>query len=136
MKKLILSALLFCSTFFFSQKNQSYAVISYSSICCGTPTSKPVMDYLKQFEDSNRLNTFEVITQTGLGKEGEHNFYIGIDALDKGQKSKFFKGLQSVIDSQNKNRRKNSDGFVGFDPKVTVHKADLTKFKNLIISKK
>jgi hypothetical protein len=114
----------------------SYVRISYGSICCGTPSTKPVTDYLKKFEKSNRLRGFEILKQGGLGREGEFDLYIGTDQLGKKQKTAFAKGLQSVINSQNKTRKQNSDGTVGFDPAVTVYKSDLTDIKNLTIYKK
>lgn len=122
--------------FFFSQKSMSYLQISYGSICCGTPSTKPVTDYLKKFEKSNRLKAFEVLKQGGLGREGEFNLYIGIDRLGKKKKSTFIKGLQSAIDSQNKKRKQDSDGTVNFDPAATVYKSDLSNIKNLTIYKK
>ncbi|MCT2562183.1 hypothetical protein [Chryseobacterium herbae] len=136
MKKIGLITFLFCSAFLFSQKNMNYVRISYGSICCGTPSTKPVTDYLKKFEKNNRLSTFEIFKQGGLGREGEFNLYIGTDKLGKKQKTAFAKGLQSVITSQNKTRKQDSDGTVDFDPAVTVYKSDLTDIKNLTIYKK
>lgn len=122
--------------FFFSQKSMSYLQISYGSICCGTPSTKPVTDYIKKFEKSNHLKAFEVLKQGGLGREGEFNLYIGIDRLGKKKKSTFIKGLQSAIASQNKKRKQDSDGTVNFDPAATVYKSDLSNIKNLTIYKK
>ncbi|SHF06793.1 hypothetical protein [Chryseobacterium sp. OV279] len=136
MKKIVLTTFLFCSAFLFSQKSMSYVRISYGSICCGTPSTKPVTDYLKKFEKSNQLRAFEVLHQGGMGREGEFNLYIGIDKLGKKQKTAFAKGLQSVITSQNKTRKQDRDGNVNFDPAVTVYKSDLTDIKNLTIYKK
>ncbi|MDP9961765.1 hypothetical protein [Chryseobacterium lathyri] len=136
MKKIVLATFLLCSAFFFSQKSMSYVRISYGSICCGTPSTKPVTDYLKKFEKSNKLRAFEILEQGGLGREGEFTLYIGTDKLNKKQKAAFTKGLQSVITSQNKTRIQNSDGTVDFDPAVTVHKSDLADIKNLTIYKK
>lgn len=136
MKKIAFITFFFCFAFFFSQKSMSYVRISYGSICCGTPSTKPVTDYLKKFEKSNQLRAFEILKQSGLGREGEFNLYIGTDKLGKKQKSVFTKGLQSVIALQNKNRKQESDGTVDFDPAVAVYKSDLTNIKNLTIYKK
>lgn len=136
MKKILLTIGMFCSAFFFSQKSMSYIQISYGSICCGTPSTKPVTDYLKKFEKSNQLKAFEVLRQGGLGREGEFNLYIGIDGLGKKQKTTFKKGLQSAIALQNKKRKQDSDGTVSFDSAVTLYKSDLTNIKNLTIYKK
>ncbi|WP_228432135.1 hypothetical protein [Chryseobacterium shigense] len=113
----------------------NYIQISYGSICCGTPSTKPVTDYLKKFEKSNRIKSFEVLRQGGLGREGEFNLYIGTDRLGKKQKTAFVKGLESAVALQNKNRKKDSDGTVSFDSSVIVGKSDLTKIKNLTIYK-
>lgn len=136
MKKIVLATFLFCSAFFFSQKSMNYVRISYGSICCGTPSTKPVTDYLKKFEKSNKLRAFEILEQGGLGREGEFTLYVGTDKLNKKQKAAFRKGLQSVITSQNRTRKQNSDGTVDFDPAVTVYKSDLADIKNLTIYKK
>lgn len=136
MKKILVTISLFCWVLFFSQKNTSYLQISYGSICCGTPSTIPVTDYLKKFEKSNRLKSFEVLKQGGLGREGEFNLYIGTDRLGKKQKTTFMKGLQSAIALQNKKRKQDSDGTVSFDSAVTVYKSDLTNIKNLTIYKK
>lgn len=136
MKKIVLATFLFFSAFFFSQKSMNYVRISYGSICCGTPSTKPVTDYLKKFEKSNKLRAFEILEQGGLGREGEFTLYVGTDKLNKKQKAAFKKGLESVITSQNKTRKQNSDGMVDFDPAVTVYKSDLADIKNLTIYKK
>jgi len=114
----------------------SYVRISYSSMCCGTPSTKPVTDYLKKFEKSNHLKAFEILKQGGLGREGEFDLYIGTDKLGKKQKTAFTKGLQSVVTLQNKTRKQNSDGTVDFNPSVTVYQSGLTDIKNLTIYKK
>lgn len=136
MKKLLFAISLLCFTFLFSQKSMSYVRISYSSMCCGTPSTKPVTDYLKKFEKSNHLKAFEILKQGGLGREGEFDLYIGTDKLGKKQKTAFTKGLQSVIALQNKTRKQKSDGTVDFNPSVTVYQSDLTDIKNLTIYKK
>lgn len=136
MKKILLIFSIFSFTFFFSQKNENYIQISYGSICCGTPSTDPVMDYLNQFQKKNKTQPFEIYRQSGLGREGEFNLYIGIDKLSKTQKSNFIKGLKAAVDSQNNSRRENSDGMVSFDETITVTKSDLNKARNLTIYKK
>jgi len=105
-------------------------------MCCGTPSTKPVTDYLKKFEKSNHLKAFKILKQGGLGREGEFDLYIGTDKLGKKQKTAFTKGLQSVVALQNKTRKQNSDGTVDFNPSVTVYQSDLKDIKNLTIYKK
>ncbi|MDH6254310.1 hypothetical protein M2347_004037 [Chryseobacterium sp. H1D6B] len=136
MKKLLSILGIFCFAFFFSQKNQNYLQIGYSSICCGTPSKDPVIKYLAQFQKKNKIKNLEILQQGGLGREGEFNLYIGIDALSKTQKGTFIKGLQSAIDAQNKTRQQNSDGLVNLDVSTMVTKADLANKKNVTIYKK
>ncbi|MBW7674858.1 hypothetical protein [Chryseobacterium chendengshani] len=136
MKKIIITATLFTFGVFFSQKNQNYLEISYSSICCGTPSTDPVINYLSQFQKKNKTKAFEILKQPGLGREGEFNLYIGIDKLSKTQKTNFMKGLKSAISSQNTKRNENSDGIVYFESSKTVTKSDLVSIKNLTVYKK
>ncbi|KXH84791.1 hypothetical protein [Chryseobacterium kwangjuense] len=136
MKKIICTVFLFSSVFFFSQKNQNYIQVSYSSICCGTPSTQPLMDYVKQFEKKNKLRPLEILRHSGLGREGEFNLYIGIDKLSKKKKTTFLKGLQFALSSQNEKRKKDRDGHVNLDSAETIHGSNLKDIKNLTIYKK
>jgi hypothetical protein len=136
MKKILLTIGLFSCTLFFAQKSESYLQIGYSSICCGTPSDKPVMDFVNQFQKKNKVKELEVYKQSGLGREGEYNLYIGMDKLSRTQKTNFVKGLRTAIDSQNNSRSKNRDGIVNFSENEMVKKADLTNARNLTIYKK
>ena len=135
MKNLILTLSIFCCTFVFAQKNENYIEIGYSSICCGTPSTDPVINYINQFQKKYKTKPFEILQQQGLGREGEFNLYISTSQLSQSQKSNFVKGLQSAISSQNIKRKENSDGTVNFQETQTVTKKDLAKIKNLIIYK-
>lgn len=135
MKNLILTLSIFCCTFVFAQKNDNYVEIGYASICCGTPSTDPVMNYVSQFQKKNKTKSFEILKQPGLGREGEFNLYISTSQLSQTQKTNFIKGLQSAISSQNTKRKENSDGMVNFQETKMVTKGDLAKIKNLIIYK-
>jgi len=135
MKNLILTLSIFCCTFVFAQKNENYIEIGYSSICCGTPSTDPVINYINQFQKKNKTKPFEILQHQGLGREGEFNLYISTSQLSQSQKTNFVKGLQSAISSQNIKRKENSDGTVNFQETQTVTKGDLAKIKNLIIYK-
>lgn len=136
MKKIILTFSIFCCTLFFAQKSENYVQISYNSICCGTPSTDPVMKFISQFQKKNKIKSIETFKQSGLGREGEFKLYVGIDQLSKKQKVSFIKGLQSAIELQNSTKQKNSDGNVGFDETDMVTKADLKNVQNLTIYKK
>jgi len=136
MKKIALLFGLLCCTLFFAQKSQNYVQVSYGSICCGTPSPDPVISYLEKFAKKNKKKSFEVYSQSGLGREGEFRLYIGIDSLTKKQRSSFIKGLEAVVDLQNNQRDKSRDGHVSFDDQKVVTKADLANSRNLTIYKK
>lgn len=134
MKKIFLSIAVFSCAFFFAQKSENYIEISYNSICCGTPSSTPVMNYISSFQ--GKKNTLEIYRQSRLGREGEYKLFIGIDALSKSKKAKFIEGLEATINSQNKYRNESSDGIVDFDSKIIVKKEKLNTLNNLTIYNK
>lgn len=134
MKKIILAIAVFSCAFFFAQKSENYIEISYNSICCGPPSSTPVMNYINSFQ--GKKNNIEVYRQSRLGREGEYKLFIGIDALSKSKKVKFIKGLEAAINSQNKSRNESSDGIVNFESQKIVKKEKLNTLNNLTIYKK
>ena len=113
--KILIIALVIIPTLSFSQTNKNYIVISYSSICCGTPFENPIIDYIIKFEKNNELNPFEMFVEYGLGKEGEHAFYIGTDNLNDKLKKSFLNGLKNTATNQNKKRIENSSGYVNVE---------------------
>ncbi|MNU35980.1 hypothetical protein D3C71_245880 [compost metagenome] len=134
MKKIFLTIAVFSCAFFFAQKSENYIEIGYNSICCGTPSSSPVMNYINSFQ--GKKNTLEIYRQSRLGREGEYKLFIGIDALSKSKKAKFIKGLEATINSQNKSRNENSDGIVDFNSRTIIKKEKLSTLNNLTIYKK
>ncbi|ROI00121.1 hypothetical protein [Chryseobacterium daecheongense] len=136
MKKIVLTLSVLCFSFFYSQKNQNYLEVSYGSICCGPPSDVPVMNYITQFQKKNKLKAFEIYEQSGLGREGEFSFYIGIDKLSKTQKSNFIKGLKAVVKAQNDKRNESRDGIVYFEESAPVTQSDLSKKTNITLYKK
>jgi len=135
MKKIFLIFGVFVSTLFFAQKSENFYEISYNSICCGPPSTAPVMNYIEGFQKKNKGKTVEVFRQSGLGREGEFKLFIGIDALSKSQKSKFLKGLEAAVNSQNSAKNQSSDGTVNFNSQP-VKKESLKQINNLTIYKK
>lgn len=135
MKKILLAIGLFSTVLFFAQKNENYLVVGYHSICCGTPSDKPVMDYITKFRAKNKIKNFEIYRQSGLGREGEFNLYIGTDKFSKTQKVQFVNGLKAAIDVQNRMKKPNRDGNVSFDETQLMKKADLSNARNLTLIK-
>lgn len=135
MKKIILTAALFCFTFFYSQKNQNYLQIGYASVCCGPPSEKPVISYLKEFKKKNQIKSLEILIQNGMGREGEFNVYVGTDYLSVNQKSRLIRGLMATVSNQNNRREQKSNGLVNFNSEITVKQQDINT-KNLTIYKK
>ncbi|MDR6528488.1 hypothetical protein [Chryseobacterium rhizosphaerae] len=135
MKKIILTAALFCFTFFYSQKNQNYLQIGYASVCCGPPSEKPVISYLKEFKKKNQIKSLEILIQSGMGREGEFNVYVGTDYLSVNQKSRLIRGLMATVSNQNNRREQKSNGLVNFNSEITVKQQDINT-KNLTIYKK
>nr|WP_314492383.1 hypothetical protein [uncultured Chryseobacterium sp.] len=136
MKKIILILLIISFTFLSAQKSESFLRLSYNSMCCGTPSTAPVMNYIETFQKNSKGKKIEIFRQSGLGREGEFALYIGIDALAKSKQGKFVKGLEATITSQNNSRNQNRDGTVFFSSTDVIKKKDLSQLKNLIIHKK
>ncbi|UCA61086.1 hypothetical protein KB553_06030 [Chryseobacterium rhizoplanae] len=136
MKKLLLAAALFYSTFFFSQKNQDYLRISYTSVCCGPASEKPIISYLKEFKRKNQIRSLEILIQRGLGREGEFELYVGIDFLTNNQRKRLVRGLTASVSNQNNNKKSQNIGNINFDPADIAHREDLINAKNLTIYKK
>ena len=135
MKKIILTAALSCFTFFYSQKNQNYLQIGYASVCCGPPSEKPVISYLKEFKKKNQIKSLEILIQSGMGREGEFNVYVGTDYLSVNQKSRLIRGLMATVSNQNNRREQKDNGLVNFNSEITVKQQDINT-KNLTIYKK
>ncbi len=135
MKKIIVTTALLAFTFFYSQKNQNYLEISYGSVCCGPPSDKPVISYLKEFKNKSRVKSLEVLLQKGRGREGEFTLYVGTDYLTKNQKNRLIRGLTATVSNQN-NKKTPNTGNVFFDSATVVSQSDLMDVKNLTIYKK
>lgn len=129
MKLFVILAFLINTNYAISQTNESYIMLGYTSICCGTPTKKQVINYIKNFETQNKLLPFEIFIENGLGKEGEFAFYIGTDNLINTKLlNLFMNGLKITATEQNKQRSKNGGGFVNVYEKL-IQKAILKSIK-------
>lgn len=136
MKKILVLTALLAFSFFYSQKNQNYLEISYGSVCCGPPSDKPVISFLKEFKNKSQIKSLEILIQKGMGREGEYTLYIGTDYLTKNQKKRLVRGLTATISNQNNNKKNQNTGTVFFDSATVVSQSDLKGIKNLTIYKK
>ncbi|MBO9690618.1 hypothetical protein [Chryseobacterium sp.] len=136
MKKILVFTALLAFGFFYSQKNQNYLEISYGSVCCGPPSDKPVISFLKEFKNKSQIKSLEILIQKGMGREGEYTLYIGTDYLTKNQKKRLVRGLTATISNQNNNKKNQNTGTVFFDSATVVSQSDLKDIKNLTIYKK
>lgn len=76
------------------------AIISFNSICCGTPSSNFLSSFLQDFCKKNKviLKAWHI---GGCGREGEFKIMISASKLKKSKKNKFKKALQNIIPAQN-----------------------------------
>ena len=118
MKKLVLTFGLFSSALFFGQKSAEFVQINYNSICCGTPSANPVINYIESFKKANKTQKVEVYKQSGLGREGEFRLYVGASCLPKAKRTKFWTGLVELMLTE------------------PVKKESLKEINNLILYKK
>lgn len=128
MRKLISIFFIFLFSLAFAQKNENYIRIDFSSICCGPPSEKPLVDFIEKFRQENKLKNFEIWQETGLGYEGEYALYIGIDQLKckKKKKEKFITGMKTLINTFTEKRNNNQDGHINFREEL-VKKEELIK---------
>lgn len=136
MKRIFLAIGIFSCVFFYAQKSNTFLYLDYNSMCCGTPSTDPVITYIETFQSKNKRKPIEVYRQSGLGREGEFKLFIGIDALSASKRKNFIKGLQETVILQNNKRNRNSDGTIFFTPTNSVSKENLNKLNNLTIYKK
>lgn len=84
-------------------------VLSFYSICCGTPNGGELIKYVGAFIEHHRVQNVKITAVTGLGKEGEHDFVIELPTITKIQKTVFIENLQRLAKMAPKN---SSDGGV------------------------
>ena len=80
-----------------AQKINSYpVVVSFLSMCCGVPDSKPVMELIKSFKKQNRIKRIAVDSIGPMGKEGEYYLAFRLKEMSKSQKIKFIQQLKKI----------------------------------------
>ncbi|WP_312079135.1 hypothetical protein [Chryseobacterium sp.] len=136
MKKILLIFGIFTSAIFFAQKSQNYYQIAYNSICCGPPSTAPVLNYIDAFQAKNKSKNIEIFRQSGLGREGEFKLFVGIECISKSKRKKFVSGLEAAVNQQNATKDNGSQGNVDFSSTETITKDALTKLPNLTANTK
>ena len=125
--KYILVLLLIINSINAQQKSDSFpktydAIISFNSICCGTPSSDFLSSFLKDFNKKNKvaLNAWHV---GGCGREGEFKIIISASKLKKIKKIKFKKALQNLIANQNNKNKtlKPSSGNINIEYNIPLN---------------
>jgi len=99
MKRILLSICLMAvfTTASTAQKINSYpVVVSFLSMCCGVPDSKPVMELIKSFKKQNRIKRIAVDSIGPMGKEGEYYLAFRLKEMSKSQKIKFIQQLKKI----------------------------------------
>ena len=86
------------------QKNNSSlkydAVISFNSICCGTPSADFLRIFCKEFSKKNKVD-LQIWQLGGCGREGEFKILVSLIKLKPAKKVKFERLLQKNISLQN-----------------------------------
>ena len=129
MKKLLLFSFPLLFAISFAQKNEKFVRIDFSSICCGPPSDQPLINYLEEFRQKNKLKDFEIWLETGLGDEGEYALYIGVDRLNPKKENTFISGIKSIVNDFESSRNINQDGNIRFHDDL-VKKDELSKKQN------
>lgn len=129
MKKLLLFSFPLLFAISFAQKNEKFVRIDFSSICCGPPSDQPLINYLEEFRQKNKLKDFEIWLETGLGDEGEYALYIGVDRLNPKKENTFISGIKSIVNDFESSRNINQDGNIRFHDDL-VKKDELIKKQN------
>lgn len=75
-------------------------VISFNSICCGTPSADFLRDFLNQYANKNKIAP-QAWLLGGCGREGEFKILLSLSKMKASKKVKFNKLLNELIPNQN-----------------------------------
>jgi hypothetical protein len=93
MKILIVLSFLLLSLNSFSQKTTYRVVVKFGSMCCGVPSSKPLLDYVAAFKKRNKIKKISCVSIGPMGREGEYDMAFTLKELKKTQAEIFVKEL-------------------------------------------
>lgn len=91
-------------------------VVSFGSICCGTPSDDFLKDFIKEFNCKNKV-TINAWQLGGCGREGEFKILFSLVKFKEAKKIKLIAALKKLIPEQNdKNKAANaSSGSISLD---------------------
>lgn len=69
---------------------------AFGSIGTGTPSDKPLLDFLACFKTCNKIKTMSAVRIGPLGKEGEYKLAFPLTELNKTQKKNFIAELKKI----------------------------------------
>ena len=75
-------------------------VISFNSICCGTPSSEFLRDFLNKYRKKNKIIP-DAWLLPGCGREGEFKILLSLSKLKKCKKIKLNQAIKDLIPAQN-----------------------------------
>ncbi len=80
-----------------AQKIYSYpVVVSFNSMCCGVPDSRPVMRLVSNFKKQYKIKRIAVDSIGPMGKEGEYYLAFRLKEMTNAQKIKFIQQLKKI----------------------------------------
>lgn len=105
----------------FAQKTCTYpVVVSFNSMCCGVPSSSPVIKLIKIFKKQYKIKQVAVDSIGPLGREGEYYLAFRLKEFSKAQKIKFIQQLKKTAAGMKE------QGFADVKENETINKADLS----------
>ena len=104
-----------------AQQTDTYPVIvSFNSMCCGVPSSEPVMKLIKSFKKQYKIKQVAVDSIGPMGREGEYYLAFRLKELSKAQKIKFIQQLKKTAETMKEK------GAAEIRENETINKADLS----------
>ena len=79
------------------QKDTYPVVVSFNSMCCGVPSSAPVMKLISNFKKQYKIKKVFVDSIGPMGREGEYYLAFRLKEFSKLQKIKFIQQLKKIV---------------------------------------
>ncbi|MFZ1306889.1 MAG: hypothetical protein WAR80_13685 [Ferruginibacter sp.] len=109
------------STVTFAQKSTTYpVVVRFGSLCCGVPSSAPVIKLIKSYKKQYKIKQVAVDSIGPMGREGEYYLAFRLKEFSKAQQAKFIQQLQKTATTMKE------QGYAEILKNETVNKADLS----------